>query len=110
MQNHAHGLFHDQELYLVNLLKLNKLDNMKPSTTPIEANLNLYSEKDPISNPTHYRRIVGSLQYHTSSRPDISFAFSKLSQYMESPKPLHWTVMKRVLRCFSGTQNMGIIL
>ena len=71
----------------------------------MEANSDLYSEEDMISNPTDYRRIVGSLQYLTLSRPDISFAVSKLAQHLEKPKPIHWTAMKRVWRYLS--QNIA---
>jgi len=104
------GLHLCQTQYLVNLLKGINLDNMKPSTTPMLTNQDLYSDEPPIEQVTEYRRIVGSLQYLTLTRPDIQFAVNKLSQFMSSPKPLHWTAMKKVLRYLSGTQSWGITL
>ncbi|KAJ9567257.1 LOW QUALITY PROTEIN: hypothetical protein OSB04_003223 [Centaurea solstitialis] len=36
-------------------------------------------------NTTEYRSLIGSLQYLTLTRPDISFAVGMVSRYMESP-------------------------
>lgn len=94
----------------MNLLKSCDLDNLRPSSTPMEARQNLFSEEEVISDPREYRRVIGSLQYLCLTRPDIQFAVNKLSQFMSSPKPIHLAAMKRVLRFLSGSQGSGITL
>lgn len=55
----------------------------------LEANLDLQSEDDPIDEGRRYQHIVGSMQYLTFACPDIFFNVNKLSQFMESPRPIH---------------------
>lgn len=43
---------------------------------------------DPIVDHSEYRRIVGKLQYLSLTRPDISFAVNKLSQFITVHKNL----------------------
>ncbi|GKF07196.1 ribonuclease H-like domain-containing protein, partial [Tanacetum coccineum] len=52
--------------------------NCNPSQTPIDTESKLGSDGDPVSNPTLYRSITGSLQYLTFTRPDISYAVQQL--------------------------------
>lgn len=103
-------LYLNQTQYLVNLLRSCNLDNLRPSTTPMVTNLDLHSEEEPIEQAKEYRRVIRSLQYLTLMRPDIQYSVNKLSQYMSSPKPLHWTTLKKILRYLSGTQEWGITL
>lgn len=110
VRKHVDGIFLDQQLYLVNLLNKHDFQNLKPISTPMQHSQQFYSDAEVIEKATEYRRIIGSLQYLTMSRPDISYAVNKLAQFMEKPKDIHWIMMKRVLRYLSGTQNMGIVL
>ncbi|KAH8271482.1 hypothetical protein KR026_004277, partial [Drosophila bipectinata] len=43
-----------------------------------------------------------------STRPDIAFAVSALSQYNTNFGKQHWMAAKRVLRYLKGTQNHGL--
>jgi len=103
-------LFLSQQRYLINLLSSCNFTNLKPSSTPMSAQQDLVSADSPISEQSEYRRVIGSLQYLTLTRPDIQFAVNKLAQYMSCPRPSHWTTMKRVLRYLAGTQRIGIRL
>jgi hypothetical protein len=40
-------------------------------------------------DPTHYRRLVGSLRYLVHTRPDLAFAVGYLSHFMERPTMEH---------------------
>lgn len=71
---------------------------MKSATTPMVANCDLWSDEEPIKDAHEYRRIIGSLQYITLTRPDIQLVVNRLSQFMATPKPIHVSAMKRVLR------------
>lgn len=55
-----------------------------------------------------YREAVGSLMYlGIGTRPDIAFALSTVSQYLESPDKIHWSAVKRILKYLKGTLNYG---
>ncbi|KAI5351986.1 hypothetical protein L3X38_004877 [Prunus dulcis] len=61
-----------------------------------------------ISNPTEYRELVGSLQYLTLTRPDISFAVNTIAQFMSAPLTTHFVAAKRILRYIKGTIDLGL--
>lgn len=58
------------------------MDNLWPASTPMEANANLFSEEETITNSSEYRRLIGTLHYLTLTCLDISFVVNKLAQYM----------------------------
>jgi hypothetical protein len=56
-----------------------------------------------------YSQIIGSLQYLAgATRPDISFAVSKLSRFVSNPGDDHWQALERVMRYLKGTVSYGI--
>ncbi|GKC76610.1 retrovirus-related pol polyprotein from transposon TNT 1-94 [Tanacetum coccineum] len=59
-------------------------------------------------DPTCYRRMIGSLMYLTSSRPDLQFAVCICVQYQEKPTEKHLHAVKRIFRYLKETINMGL--
>nr|GFB20084.1 retrovirus-related Pol polyprotein from transposon TNT 1-94 [Tanacetum cinerariifolium] len=59
-------------------------------------------------NPTHYRGMIGSLIYLTSSRPDLVFVVCMCDQYQAKPTNKHLHALKRIFRYLKGTINMGL--
>ena len=56
-----------------------------------------------------YSQIIGSLMYLASAtRPDISFAVSKLSRFVSNPGDEHWKALERVMCYLKGTTSYGI--
>ena len=48
---------------------------------------------------TPYLEAIGSLMHAAvATSPDITFAFSALSQFLNNPGEIHWEVVKRVFR------------
>ena len=47
--------------------------------------------------------------YLTSTRPDIMYAVSLISRFMETPMDSHWLAGKMILRYISGTRDYGIL-
>ncbi|KAK0579728.1 hypothetical protein LWI29_030590 [Acer saccharum] len=108
---HQHGILLSQRRYIMDLLTRTKMAGAKPVQTPLPTSppLSLHSGT-PLSDPTAYRTVVGSLQYLSLTRPDISFAVNRLSQFMHQPSSDHWELVKRVLRYLGGTLNDGILI
>src|ERR1044071_6618984 len=105
------GLFLSQHRHIQDILTTFKMDGAKEVLTPLSTSDSLSSfDSTPPVDPTPYRQLVGTLQYLAFTRPDISFAVNKLSQFMHSPKQSHWQALKRVLRYLKGTVHHGLFL
>ncbi|KAA8525964.1 hypothetical protein F0562_007936 [Nyssa sinensis] len=104
-----HGILLSQRRYILDILARTKMTEAKPVLTPIPTSRPLMlTSGTPLTNPTEYRTIVGSLQYLLITRPDLAFIVNKLSQYMHKPTTNHWTFVKRLLRYLCGTVNEGL--
>ena len=69
------GLYITQAKYASKLLSQVGLTNSKTVDTPVELNAHLTPTGEKLlSNPSIYRRLVGSLVYLTVTRLDISYA------------------------------------
>lgn len=59
---------------------------------------------------TPYRNAVGTLIYlRNVSRPDVAYAVSTVSQFLENPGNEHWIPVKRIFRYLKGTAGYGIL-
>ena len=67
------------------------MEQAKPVLTPLPTNSSslTLSSGSPLSNPIEYRTVVGSLQYSSLTRPDVSFAVNRMSQFMHAPTDEH---------------------
>ncbi|GJT18992.1 ribonuclease H-like domain-containing protein, partial [Tanacetum coccineum] len=59
------GIFLSQRKYAVEILERAHMTNCNPSQTPVDTESKLRDDGDPVSDPTLYRTIAGSLQYLT---------------------------------------------
>lgn len=105
------GIHLMQRKYITYLLVKANMLNAKPVAMPLPTHPKLtLNSGSALSDPHEYRKLVGSLQHLSITRPDISYAVNRLSQFMHRPTIDHWQAVKRVLRYLSGTLNHGIFL
>jgi len=87
-----------QRKYKDEVLKRFHMNECKAASTPLEQNIKLRSDdRTKEVNGTLYRQLVGSLNSLTTTRPDIAYVVSILSQFMAKPHESHWIAAKRVL-------------
>ncbi|GKD43135.1 ribonuclease H-like domain-containing protein [Tanacetum coccineum] len=104
------GIFLSQTKYATEILEQAQMLNCNPCRTPIDTEKKLGPEGSPVTDPTLYRSLAGSLQYLTFTRPDLSYAVQQLCLYMHDPREPHLNAMKRVLRYLRGTTDLGLQL
>jgi hypothetical protein len=81
----------------------------KPSSTPYNPSLKLQKNKRIGRDQLRYSHIIGSLMYLASAtRPDISFAVSKLSHFTSNLGDDHSCALERVMHYLTGTMDYKI--
>ena len=107
----SQGLFLTQRKYILDLLKRAHMVEAKSISSPMSSSTTLSQlTGEAFSDPSLYRNIVGSLQYLSLTRPDVSFAINKVCQFMHRPTVPHWSIVKRILRYLKHTISHGLLL
>ena len=102
--------FLTQGKYVRSLLERFRMEQCRSAATPLHKNLKLSNDDGTKEvDATMYRELVGSLIYLTTTRPDLAYSVSVLSQFMSKPLESHWIAAECVLRYLSGTSNYGIL-
>lgn len=102
------GLFMSQNMYLKNVLKRFGMDSCKPRGTPCEMKTASHNESS--MDIDKYREMVGSLVYAmVSTRPDLSYVVTKLSQHLSCPTEGDMVTMKHVFQYIQGTLDYGML-
>ncbi|KAK1684766.1 hypothetical protein QYE76_045614 [Lolium multiflorum] len=98
-----------QSHYVEKILSRFGYSDCKSSPTPYDPSVIIRKNKRVARDQLRYSQIIGSLMYLASAtRPDISFAVSKLSHFVSRPGDVHWHALERVLRYLKGTASYGI--
>nr|AAM19019.1 putative polyprotein [Oryza sativa Japonica Group] len=98
-----------QSHYVDKVLSRFGYSDCKPAPTPYDPSVLLRKNRRIARDQLRYSQIIGSLMYLASAtRPDISFAVSKLSRFVSNPGDDHWQALERVMRYLKGTMSYGI--
>jgi hypothetical protein len=74
------GVFLHQHKYTLDLITLAGVQELSSVDTHLEVNVNYHREEsDLLLDPTLFHQLVGSLNYLTITRPDISFVVQQVS-------------------------------
>ncbi|GJZ99836.1 retrovirus-related pol polyprotein from transposon TNT 1-94 [Tanacetum coccineum] len=107
-QSHR-GIFLNQSKYALESLKKYEIESCDLLDTPIVEKSKL--DEDPQGkavDPTHYRGMVGTLMYLTSSRPNLVYVVCMCARYQARPTEKHLHAVKRIFRYLRGTVNRGL--
>lgn len=85
------------------------MQDCKPCASPSSVKPPQLDLDLPFTDVSWYRTIVGSLQYLTLTRPELSFAVNVVCQHMHAPAHSHYTAVKRILRYVKGTLHQGLL-
>jgi hypothetical protein len=103
-----------QDAFVDKILKRFGMEDCAPKSTPMDAgameHMVPFEGEASHKDREEYQSIVGSEMYLcTQTRPDIAFAMSILSRFLQNPSPQHIVAAKRVLRYLAGTKFIGIV-
>ncbi|XP_019242291.1 PREDICTED: uncharacterized protein LOC109222381, partial [Nicotiana attenuata] len=105
------GVLISQRKFTMDLLS--EFDCMKYSalTSPLDPSTKLSAnEGSLLPDPSHFRKLVGKLNYLTNTRLGISYSVQCLSQFMQNPREPHLRAAYHVRRYLKGDPNLGIFL
>jgi hypothetical protein len=110
---HRHTISLSQSSFIDTIIARFSLTDVKPYNTPMVPSAT-YSKCNSPSSPTDlarmckvpYRKAIGSLMYvAVATHPDISFAVSMLSQFLDNPGEAHWEAVKCIFCYLKGMHN-----
>lgn len=94
----------NQKKLIEKVLQKFGMEECRGAHTPMEQGVMILDEE--IIHDVPYRELIGCLTYiSTTSRPDITYATSFLSRYLDKPTKTLWITAKRVLRYLKHTAN-----
>jgi hypothetical protein len=103
------GITLTQSHYVEKVLSHFGYKDSKPSPSPYDPSLVLQMNKRIGRDQLRYSQMIGSLLYLASvTRPDISFAVSKLSQVTSNLGDDHWHALERVMHYLVGIMDYRI--
>ncbi|GJX11977.1 hypothetical protein Tco_0201836 [Tanacetum coccineum] len=85
------------------------MESCNPVDTPMVGKSKLDEDtQGKVIDPTHYRGMVATLMYLTSSRPDLVYVVCMCARYQARPTEKHIHVVKRIFQYLRGTVNRGL--
>jgi len=105
------GYLISQSKYIADILERARLTDNKTIDTSVEVNAR-YSSSDgiPLTDPTLYYTIIGSLIYLTITRPNIAYVVHVVSQFVSSLTTVYWAVVLHILWYLRGTVFQSLLL
>ncbi|MBW0523331.1 hypothetical protein O181_063046 [Austropuccinia psidii MF-1] len=114
IQRTEEGISLNQQHFAEALLEQYGMGSCKAMVTPLTPNEYLMpATEDEIvafgKLKANDRSAIGSINYlSTATRPNLSFAVSALSQYLDRPGIKHWQAFLHVLKYLKGSINRGL--
>nr|GEV36672.1 hypothetical protein [Tanacetum cinerariifolium] len=95
--------------YALESLKKYDFKSCNPVDTPMVEKSKLDEDKEgKVVDLSHYRGMIGTLLYLTTSKPDLQFDICMCAWYHARPTEKHLHAAKRIFRYLQGTVNRGL--
>nr|GEU59644.1 integrase, catalytic region, zinc finger, CCHC-type, peptidase aspartic, catalytic [Tanacetum cinerariifolium] len=104
------GIFLNQSKYALEIIKKYGMETSDLVDTPMGKKSKL--DADPLgkeADPIRYRRMIGSLMYLISSRPNLVFVICMCARYQAKLTKYHLHAVKQIFQYLRGTINMGML-
>nr|GEY88273.1 uncharacterized mitochondrial protein AtMg00810-like [Tanacetum cinerariifolium] len=103
------GIFLSQDKYVGDILKKFGYSDVRSANTPMDKE-NHWGKDGPGKDVKLYlyRSMIGSLMYHTASRPDIMFAVCACARHQVTPQKCHLHDVKRIFRYLKDHPKLGL--
>ena len=106
-----------QQSYIEDIVRQYGCHNEQPLSLPMGANIELSASQSPKTpkdiaamRNIPYRKAVGSLMYTSLHiRPDITFAVTRLSKFLQNSGKAHWEAVRNILSYLNGTRMHWLI-
>ncbi|GJR38214.1 retrovirus-related pol polyprotein from transposon TNT 1-94 [Tanacetum coccineum] len=103
------GIFLNQSKYALESLKKYGMESCDPVDTLMVEKSKLDEDiQGKAVDPKHYRGMVDTLMYLTSSRPDLVYAVCMCARYQARPTKKHLHLVERIFRYLRGSVNQGL--
>jgi len=105
-------IYLDQTAYLNKIVERFGMSNARGATTPLPGGYVPEESKGQCDPATRqlYQSIIGSLLYiMLGTRPDITYAVTKLAQFSVNPSKDHIEKAKYILRYLNSTSNYAMV-
>ena len=103
-----------QDKYIKNILDEFQIRNDRSTGIPLPSDwkqIKTFPSEKPAIPPFNYRRAVGLIQWIVQcTRPDLAFALSFLSQFLEDPRESHYKAVRHTLRYLISTKDQQLVL
>lgn len=104
------GISVSQRKYTIDLLRETGMLGCKPTEVPMDPNLKLQARTtEQGADKDRYQKLVGKLIYLAHTRPDIGFAVSMVSRFMNNPSTTHMDAVVRILRYLKSSPGTGLL-
>lgn len=106
-------VFLGQSRYIKDLVQTYLDGSFTPCATPTAKSFKDLRPRtaNDASTDKPFANLVGALLWVAQcTRPDVSFAIARLSQFLRDPSPCHWEAAVRVLRYLASTSELRLSL
>nr|XP_016473002.1 PREDICTED: uncharacterized mitochondrial protein AtMg00810-like [Nicotiana tabacum] len=107
----ADGVIISQRKFVLVLIKEYNCMDYSSLPSPLDPTVKLKAKEDTtLTDPTHYRKLIGKLNFLTNTRMDIAYSIQHLSQFIEDTREPHLKSTFHLLRYLKGDPTMGIFM